>query len=271
MLHFIVPILLLSSDGGVASDELIERPEKPDHFEGYRPSYFLFGDNEDQVLFQFSFRYNIWPTDSSLQVFFGYTQRSWWELYDFEDSSPFVENNYSPELMFRWRYRTKSKYVEGFDQLQFGYQHQSNGEDGDRSRGWDRIYVEQRFVHYFGKPALSTPSVSAYLRLWAIFALDPFNEDIADFAGPGELIVNMTSGDTRIGRVSAELLLRKGGYNLRFDNGSIQAGLRWLPAWPPWVKFTPGIYLQGFFGTFQSLERYNIRDDAIRVGVYFES
>ncbi|MEM6532176.1 MAG: phospholipase A [Myxococcota bacterium] len=265
-------LALLSSDGGVPlADSLIERPEKPDHFEGYRPTYFLFGDNSDQVLFQFSFRYNIWPTDGSVQVFFGYTQRSWWELYDFDNSSPFVENNYSPELIFRWRYRTKSQLVEGFDQLQFGYQHQSNGESSNRSRGWDRIYVEQRYVHYFGEPSLSTPAIRAYLRVWALFGIDDFNNDIDDFAGPGELIVDVTSGDTRLGRFEAELLLRKGGYNLRFDNGTVQTGLRWIPAWPDWVKFTPGVYLQAFFGTFQSLERYNIRDDAVRIGIYFDT
>lgn len=240
---------------------------EPDHFESYRPNYFLFGDQEDQVLFQFSFRYNIWPSQNRLQAFLGYTQRSWWDVYDLDGSSPFRENNYSPELFFRYRFR-EPPIAEGLDQIQFGYQHQSNGEDSIRSRSWDRVYVEQRYLYYFGSPSVETPVLRVYLRLWAIFLVDPFNSDIEDFAGPGELIVDLSSGDTPAGRFEAEFLGRKGGYNFRFREGSVQLGMRWTPPWAEWIRFTPGLYLQAYFGSLQSLERYNIRDDAIRVGIY---
>ncbi|MEO0814116.1 MAG: phospholipase A, partial [Myxococcota bacterium] len=120
------------------SGDVIIRPDKPNHFEAYRPNYFLFGDQEDQILFQFSFRYNLWPQEENrLGVFLAYTQRSWWDLYAFDDSSPFTENNYSPELVFRWRYRRFGVLGTGFDQVQFGFQHQSNGEDSVESRSWD--------------------------------------------------------------------------------------------------------------------------------------
>lgn len=252
----------------VETDDRIQRVDKPDHFESYRPNYILFGDNEDQVLFQFSFRFNIWPTDDPLQVFLGYTQRSWWRLYDAENSSPFTENNYSPELFFRYRFET-AVLGEGFDQIQFGYQHESNGEDSVRSRSWDRLYVEQRYVKYFGAPSMDVPTLRAYLRLWVIVAEDPFNRDLEDFAGPGELIVDLSSGRTAAGRFEAEVLARKGGYNFRFDERTLQLGLRWIPPWSDWVQFTPGLYVQSFFGTLQSLERYNIGDNAVRFGIYF--
>ncbi len=251
-----------------SENEPIVRPEKQDNFGAYRPNYLLLGDGEDQVLFQFSFRYNLWPTSDRFDYYLAYTQRSWWDLYDIEGSSPFTENNYSPELIFRWRFRDYTG--RGIDQLQFGYQHESNGEDSVESRSWDRFYIEPRYVYYFGEPSLDTPSVRAYLRLWVIVGKDPFNRDIDDFMGPGELIVNGSGGKTDLGQFEAEILLRKGGYNFRFDRGAAQLGLRWIPPWGEHVRFTPGLYLQAFFGYGQSLLRYNVRDDAVRAGVFFD-
>jgi phospholipase A1 len=254
--------------GSDANDSLIERVVRPDHFEAYRPNYFLFGDKQDQVLFQFSFRYNLWPDDSRVQVFMGYTQRSWWRLYDFEGSSPFAESNYNPELLVRIRYRT-SPIVDGFDQLLLGYAHESNGQDGLRSRGWDRLFIEQRFVRFFGPVSLDSPALRVYLRLWWIFATDETNRDIADFAAPGVVIADLSSGTTPAGTFELELMAGKGGYNFDFDRGYLQAGVRWVPPWPDWVRLTPGLYIQGWVGTMQSLERYNISDEAVRVGVFF--
>ncbi|MEM6733110.1 MAG: phospholipase A [Myxococcota bacterium] len=275
-MHVTLVLLILTATVGEQAQtpnedlNLVERVTRPDRFDAYRPNYFLFGDNEDQVLFQFSFRYDLWPSEGPFSAYLAYTQRSFWDLYDFDGSSPFTENNYSPELVFRYRF---TEYVlgEGFDQFQFGWQHQSNGRDSTESRSWDRVYLEQRYVKYFGPASLSTPSLRAFLHLWLIVAEDPFNDDIEDFAGPGELIVNLSSGDTSVGVFEAELLARKGGYNLSVERGAVQLGLRWKPPWAKWVEFTPGVYVQAFFGHLQSLERYNVRDDAIRVGLYLDS
>ncbi len=259
---------LAGDPAAVAEESQIERVVRPDLFEAYRPNYFLFGGAEDQVMFQFSFRYNLWPSDSRIQVFAAYTQRAWWRLYDFEESSPFTELNYNPEFFVRIRYRTPL-LMDGFDQLMIGYAHESNGEDEDRSRGWDRIYVEQRFVHFFGPVSLDSPALRIYLRLWVIVHKDEVTPDFDDSGGPGQLIVDFTSGVTPAGTFEVELLAGKGGYNLELDRWRLQTGLRWTPPWADWVKFTPGLYLQGYFGYLQSLERDNIRDDAVRVGVFF--
>lgn len=261
-----VPSSPLDIDEGTESQRVTDE----DHFEAYRPNYFLFGDNEDQVLFQFSVRYNLWPNDSDWDYFLAYSQRSFWRLYAWDESAPITENNFSPELFTRYR-RFRHKLRSGFDQTQIGYQHESNGQDEDRSRGWERLYVEQRYTHYLGPAANSAPRIRAYLRLWWIFATDPLNDNIDEFAGPGELIVDISSGDTRGGRFYGEVVARKGGYNFRFDEGSVQLGMRWFPPWPSWVQLTPGLYAQGFFGNLQSLERYDVRDDAIRVGIVLEN
>lgn len=268
---FSMPVSDDPPEAAFGAREPIVRPKKPDNFEPYRPNYLLLGDPEDQVLFQFSFRYNLWPSNDRFNYYLAYTQRSWWDLYEIGDSSPFTENNYSPELIFRWRFRSYGVLGDGFDQLQLGYQHQSNGLGSVESRSWDRLYAEQRYVKYFGLPSLDTPSIRVYLRLWVIVAKDPFNPDIDEFMGPGELIFDVSSGKTEAGKFEAELLLRKGGYNLRFARGAAQTGLRWVPPWAPSVRFTPGVYLQAFFGYGQSLLRYDEIDNAVRLGIYFDS
>ena len=78
-------------------------PRKPQHLSTYKPNYFLFGAGGDtQVAFQFSFRYDLLPSATWVSVYFGYTQRSFWDLY--EGSAPFSENNYNPEINFRWNF-----------------------------------------------------------------------------------------------------------------------------------------------------------------------
>lgn len=250
----------------------VTTPEKassrwPDHIQIYKPNYFLTGfTRETQVLFQFSFRYVLWPNDGIFSPYFAYTQRSFWLLYD--GSSPFLENNYSPELVFRWRFAGIRKF-SGFDQLLFGYQHESNGQPDIQSRSWDRLFVEQRYTHYFGTPDQDTAAVRAYLRLWWIFLKDEFNPDIEDFNGPGELIVELDSGEGRWGRFFAEGLFRKGGYDFSFDKGRVQLGVRWQPPFPDTILLTPGLYVQYFTGFTESLETYNIFKETFRVGLVF--
>lgn len=262
-----IAIALLDANAGPV-ETLVEEPEAPPPLEAHLPTYILFGDAHDQGLFQFSIRYNLLRNQGKLQGYFAYTQRSWWNLYD--SSSPFVENNYRPELLFRWRNNPKRAFCQGFDEIQFGYAHESNGQGSDLSRSWERIFVEPQFVHYFGTPSDETSSIRASLRLWVIFLSDPFNEDIDEYAGPGELVFKASSGATRFGRLEAEILLRKGGYNLRFEHGALQAGLRWDPPWLRHLSMMPGLYAQAFFGALQSLDRYNARDDAVRFGIYLD-
>jgi len=65
----------------------------------YKDNYFIFGDNDDQVKFQISLQYNlIYP--SKLGFFAGYTQKSFWKMYN--KSAPFYETNYEPEIFYRF-------------------------------------------------------------------------------------------------------------------------------------------------------------------------
>ena len=71
--------------------------------------------------------------------------------------------------------------------------------DKPASRSWNFVYVEQRFVQFLGRPSKSTPVLRAYFKLWLVPFGTKDNPDVLDFAGPGEVIVDLTSGHSRLG------------------------------------------------------------------------
>ena len=77
-------------------------------------------------------------------VFFGYTQRSWWQAYNTEASSPFRETNYEPEIFVDFD-NTWSAFgwVNTLNRVSFN--HQSNGRSDPLSRSWNRVYLESTF------------------------------------------------------------------------------------------------------------------------------
>lgn len=76
--------------------------------------------------------------DERTTFWFGYTQLSFWQVYDTENSAPFRETNYEPELFLR--YQAGWKLGPGqFDFISLGINHQSNGRSEPQSRSWNRI------------------------------------------------------------------------------------------------------------------------------------
>lgn len=68
----------------------------------------------------------------------GYTQTSWWQLY--EESAPFRETNYQPEIFVEIPYgKSQKTLIKGF---KAGLLHESNGQDEPKSRSWNRLYLE---------------------------------------------------------------------------------------------------------------------------------
>ncbi len=72
-------------------------------------------------------------------LYFAYSQRSFWSLYDSERSRPFRETVFNPEVFYRWIPKSATQDLNwGFDG---GYEHESNGQDIPESRSWDRLYI----------------------------------------------------------------------------------------------------------------------------------
>jgi phospholipase A1 len=71
---------------------------------------------------------------------FGFTIKSFWQTFNSDESSPFRETNYQPEV---W-YRTPIPYSTfGSETMLWGIgaEHQSNGRSRELSRSWNRVYT----------------------------------------------------------------------------------------------------------------------------------
>ncbi len=97
----------------------------------YSPDY---PSQHTEVLFTISAKLRLYGTS----LFFGYSQRSFFQVYDSHRSRPFRETDYNPELFYRWTPDPKVWKYWGAD---FGAEHESNGQDVPQSRSWNRLYV----------------------------------------------------------------------------------------------------------------------------------
>jgi outer membrane phospholipase A len=138
------------------------------------PMYFVAGGtsgglNDANARFQFSFKYRIFDPDSLPVEWwhpfsglnFAYTQTSLWDLG--EDSAPFHDISYRPSLF--WQGAASGKGLMP-DMLRGGYEHESNGKDGDDSRGIDMFFMQPVWEIGFpdGRSLIFGPKVYGYLN-----------------------------------------------------------------------------------------------------------
>ncbi|MCK9161953.1 MAG: phospholipase A [Arcobacteraceae bacterium] len=138
-----------------------------------------------ETKFQISIRkpiaYNILGFNESIEL--AYTQTSWWQIY--EKSSPFRENNYNPEIFALFLNKNSNSTLKA---AKIGFIHSSNGEKGELSRSWNRVYLQgtYRFADLFIQPTIwyRIPEKSKQDEY------DPYgddNPDILKYYGHGEL------------------------------------------------------------------------------------
>jgi phospholipase A1 len=187
-------------------------------------------------------------------LYFAYSQRSYWSLYDGSRSRPFRESVYNPEVFYRWvPQATKGGLIWGLDG---GYEHESNGQDIPESRSWDRLYIA---------PFLERRGTALQLKVWyrlpedekddADDASGDDNPDIEDFYGYSELHLWR-----RIGRDRRLHGMIRG--NFATGHGAIQLDSSW--------RIGEGDlfwHLYAWHGYGESLQDYN--DSVTRVGVGF--
>ena len=217
----------------------------------YEPIYMLFTHDfskkpdrkADELHFEFSFERPIAYDALGLgeKISFAYAQNSWWQIT--QDSAPFRESNYRPELYV-------SAPVPFADELKLGAMHESNGKGGEESRSWNRLYAQSTW---------SAGGFSITPRAWYAFWLDRTNEDIADYMGYGDLRASYTFGKQRL-----SALWRN---NLHFD-GSNRGAIELNYSFP---IFNSGFYgyLRYFNGYGESLADYKRSVNKIGIGLSF--
>ena len=206
------------------------------------------GLSHSELAFQLGFKLKLAERPSGLPVdlWFGYTQRSFWQASNRKASSPFRETNYEPEIM---AVTPMDQDVLGMKLrfLSFGLVHQSNGQASTLSRSWNRAYVEA---------GLERDNFTLLARLWKRLPeqeSDDDNPDITKYMGHGDLV-----GTYRHGGHELSLMAR---YNPESHKGAMQAG------WAFPINSRLKGYVQYFSGYGHTLIDYNAKQKVLGAGV----
>jgi len=235
----------------------------------HRSNYWATGfTRSTEVKFQFSFKYDLWPSRGHHTVYLAYTQKSLWDLY--EKSAPFRESNYAPEIFYaHYHSDSHSQPNPGcnFFSEQVGVEHESNGEANDASRSWNRIFAELNATCY-GKPTFGLLG----LRVWYPIGIAE-NKTIAETQGYGELSAGFGVDDDSLHMNGLLTVALRKGASKDLGKGSVTVDARWRPTYQrlfgkAW-KFAPYVWFQFFAGYGETLATYDSSTTSARVGVGF--
>ena len=206
--------------------------------------------NHNELKYQISLKINLADDvfGRNGDLFLGYTQYSLWQAYN-ENSAPFRETNYEPELFLRF---DNSAQLYGWTNTfnRIGLLHQSNGRGGDLSRSWNRLYVESILQR-----GPWTVGATSWYRLPEPDDSDD-NPDIEKYIGYGDLTLMYTTAEGH--ELSALLRTNplEGRYSEQLDY-----------AFPMFGRVRG--YLQYYHGYGESLIDYNRRVNRIGIGFSF--
>ncbi len=208
--------------------------------------------DDTEVQFQLSLKtplgVNLFNTGTSLWA--AYTVRSFWQLYNFDNSSPFRETNHEPEVWVQYEPDWQFHGIKA-SALALGIVHQSNGQSANLSRSWNRIYgsliFEKDNLVFSIKPWYRIPEDEA----------DDDNPDITDYLGHGEWHLAYKYDDhvfSFMGRNNIES---------GFSKGAIEVGWSFPLGSYPYLKG----YVQYFSGYGESLVDYDHYVNRIGIGL----
>lgn len=217
------------------------------------PATYDFNNKNDRKNFETNFQisflkpilYNFFNLNE--EISFAYTQKSYWQTS--ANSMPFRENNYIPELFINIPF--EGKFLKNY---KFSIIHQSNGEDGDKSVSWNRLYLQgfYKINNLFISP-----------KIWYVFNEDSSNNDtkITDFLGYGDLSISYKYGENVFKSTFKN--------NLKFKKNKASLLFEWTFPFPNSITNYDNIYgiVYGYTGYGESLFDYNKRNDKIGIGI----
>lgn len=200
-----------------------------------------------EVKFQFSFKLKALEVKERFDLWLGYTQLSFFQMYNKSISAPFRENNYEPEIMGVIHtdydlFGLKGRFIN------LGLVHQSNGRQDPLSRSWNRVYAQVGFER---------GNFGLMIRPWYRIREDWTNDnnpDITDFVGRGDLVATYAVAGHNV-----SLLVRS---NVNFWNFHGAAQVDWSF---PLYRQLKG-YVQLFTGYGESLIDYNHYQTTVGAG-----
>lgn len=259
-------------DAEVAEDSATRTAKVPPGLGAHKPTYVIFtwtpydeGREREEIKYQISFKQRVYPWGNladehkRFKLYFALTLKSFWQVFDRDNSSPFRETNYNPEIFAR---TPDFQTSWGTWRCDVGGEHESNGQNLPASRSWDRIYI---------KPQFDKGIFSADVKLWYRLKEDDKqdasdtqgddNPDIEDYYGRSELNLRLDFSRRKIRTDTAarkifyfdqscvNLMTR---YNFQTRQGAMQ-----LDYWVPLIN-SMNLYFQYWNGYGESLIDYNI-------------
>jgi len=215
--------------------------------------------NNDELAFQLSFKSELLSRHDfdrrylglgNVRLWFAYTQRSFWQMYNPRLSRPFRETNYEPEVIATF---STGNQDDGWKLLNLGLVHQSNGRSLPQSRSWNRVYAQGGWE--WGRLAVLA---RAWYRIPESAEKDD-NPDIQDYLGRGDVQLRWQLDNDK----SVSLLLRRS-----FQAGRGFAQLDWTSRK---LLGAARVYVQATSGFGESLIDYNFRQNTIGIGFAYGS
>ena len=228
------------------------------HLSPYEPIYFLVG-NYPAAEFQLSLKFQVFDLTNSYAVltnlYFGYTQTSYWDLISSDPS--FFDSSYKPSafVYFPGLWSREDKAIQ-FD-LQAGAEHESNGRGGEMERSIYTAYVQPRIT--FGRPVHLQFALQP--RAWTYFLVGHNNLDIAAYRGYADIHAFVTLKPEPNSWANFQVETR-----LRIDDGGAHPGIQ-IDARYKFPHFNPTLDVQYFEGYGQTLRQYNKEAHGLRVGL----
>ncbi len=199
-----------------------------------------------QLSFKTKFVENIFGDNGDLWG--GYTQSSRWQVYNGEESRPFRETNYEPEVMLVFR---NNYSIGGWHgrMTGIGINHQSNGRSDPLSRSWNRVVLNV---------GLDRENWAFVVRPWWRLSdgNDDDNPDIENYIGRGDAMLVYSKGGHEFSLVGRHSL--RGGDE---SHGSLQMD------WGFPIDRTLRGHLQVFHGYGESLIDYNHKATYVGLGI----
>ena len=190
---------------------------------------------------------------SRADLWFGYTQKSDWQIYNQgRRSAPFRNTDYEPEIFITQPVRSKLPFGGRLRMIGAGFAHQSNGHSRPESRSWNRVYA---------MAGMEWGRLTVIPRVWTRVFDEKGdkndNPDLADYMGYGDLKLQYRFNDKK--NLSATLR-----YNPRTGYGAAEAAYT-----VPITGKLQGI-VRGFHGYGESLIDYNHKQNGIGFGLMFQ-
>lgn len=185
--------------------------------------------------------------DTNADIWAGYTQQFYWQVYNNKQSRPFRSSDYQPEIFITQPVKADLPVGGKLRMLGAGMVHQSNGQSEPLSRSWNRAYLMAGAE--FGK-------FTVVPRVWLIGGEEKDNPDIEDYMGYGDI---------------------RWGYDLQ-DNRTIGGFVRYNPSTQKGAVQVDYAYpllggmkmiLQVFHGYGENIQDYNHKSTNLGIGLMF--